>query len=160
MKNPCNGSNFIKISTNKDIIDIISDLSCNKAPGPINIPIKIMKLTKDCLANNVSVFLLFFSSGTFPDRLKTAKILAMFSKGSKLECPDYRPISLLSNLDKIIEKLIHNTSMEFLNEQKIVYCKEYGFRNDFSIYHAIINLIDNVESAIDNKQFVCGVFLT
>ena len=50
--------------------------------------------------------------------------------------------------------------MEFLNEQKIVYCKEYGFRNDFSTYHAIINLIDNVESAIDNKQFVCGVFLT
>ena len=87
-------------------------------------------------------------------------MLAMFSKGSKLECSDYRPISLLSNLDKIIEKLIHNTSVEFLNEQKIVYCKEYGFRNDFSTYHAIINLIDNVESAIDNKQFVCGVFLT
>ena len=49
--------------------------------------------------------------------------------------------------------------MEFLNEQKILYCKQYGFRKDISTAHAIINLIDNIESAIDNKQFVCGIFI-
>ena len=49
--------------------------------------------------------------------------------------------------------------MEFLNEQKILYCKQYGFRKGFSIVHAIINLTDNIESAIDNKQFACGVFI-
>ena len=49
--------------------------------------------------------------------------------------------------------------MEFLNEQKILYCKQYGFRKGFSTVHAIINLTDNIESAIDNKQFVCGVFI-
>ena len=48
--------------------------------------------------------------------------------------------------------------MEFLNEQKIIYCKQYGFRKGFSTAHAIINLMDTIESAIDNKQFVCGVF--
>ena len=44
LKNPCNESLFIKPCTNKEIIDKISDLSCNKATGPNNIPIKIMKL--------------------------------------------------------------------------------------------------------------------
>ena len=46
-----------------------------------------------------------------------------------------------------------------MNEQKIIYCKQYGFHKGFSTAHAIINLIDNIESAIDNKQFVYGVFI-
>ena len=79
LKNPCSESFFIRPCTNKEIIDIISDFSCNKAIGPNNIPIKIMKLAKDCIANNLSVlFNLSFSSGIFPDKLKIAKILPVF----------------------------------------------------------------------------------
>ena len=105
------------------------------------------------------LFNLSFSSGIFPDKLKIAKILPVFKKGSKLECSNYRPISLLSNLDKVIEKLMRKRLMEFLNEQKIIYCKQYGFRKGFSTAHTKINLIDNIESAIDNKQIVCGIFI-
>ena len=47
--------------------------------------------------------------------------------------------------------------MEILNEQKILYCKQYGLRKGFSTAHAIINV--NNKSAIDNKQCVCGVFI-
>ena len=54
---------------------------------------------------------------------------------------------------------MHKRLMEFLNEQKVLYCKQYGFRKSFSTAHAIINLIDNIESAIDNKKFVYGVFI-
>ena len=43
--------------------------------------------------------------------------------------------------------------------KKILYYKQYGFRKDFSTAHTIVNLIDNRESAIDNKQFVCEVFI-
>ena len=53
---------------------------------------------------------------------------------------------------------MHKRLIEFLNKQKIFYCKQYGFCKGFSTAHAIINLIDNIQSAIDNKQFVCGVF--
>ena len=49
--------------------------------------------------------------------------------------------------------------MQFLNEEKILYCKQYGFCKGFSTAHAIINLMDNIECAIDNKQFICGVFI-
>ena len=56
LKNPCNEAFFIKTCTNEEIIDIISDLSCNKATGPNSIPIKIMKLAKDCIANSLSVY--------------------------------------------------------------------------------------------------------
>ena len=80
-------------------------------------------------------------------------------KGSKLEYSNCRPILLLSNLDKIIETFMRKRLMEFLNEEKIISCKQNEFFKGFSTAHVIINLIDNVESAIYNKQFVCGVFI-
>ena len=79
--------------------------------------------------------------------------------GSKLECANYRPISLLSNLDKIIEKLIHKRLMGFLNGQKILRKKQFGLQKKISAAHAVISLIENIEKAIDNKVFVCGVFV-
>ena len=79
-----------------------------------------------------ALFNISFLSGIFPDKLKIAKILPVSKKGSKLECSNFRPISLLSNLNKIIEKLTHKRLTEFLNEQKILYCKQYGFRKGFS----------------------------
>ena len=49
--------------------------------------------------------------------------------------------------------------MKFLNKQKGISYKQYGFRKAFSTAHAIINLIYNIESAIDKKQLVCGIFI-
>ena len=117
-------------------------------------------LIKDSVANNLSVlFNLSCSSGIFPDKLKIGKILPVFRKELKLECSNYRPILLLSNLDKIIEKLMHERLVEFLNKQKILYCKYCGFCKGFSTVHTIINLIDNIESAIYNKLFVSEFFI-
>ena len=82
LKNRCNESIFIKTCTNKEITDIISDLSSNKATGPNSIPIKIMKIAKDSIANNLSVlFNLSFSSGVFSGKLKIAKISPVLKKG-------------------------------------------------------------------------------
>ena len=55
---------------------------------------------------------------------------------------------------------MHKRLMEFLNEQNIIYCKQYGFCKGFSAAHAIINLTDNMESAIDNKHLSVEFLLT
>ena len=60
--------------------------------------------------------------------MKIAKITPVDKKGSKLECANYRPITLLSYLDKIIEKLMHTRLMRFLNDQKVIYKKQFGFQ--------------------------------
>ena len=60
--------------------------------------------------------------------MKIAKITPVDKKGSKLECANYRPITLLSYLDKIIEKLMHTRLMRFLNDQKVIYKKQFGFK--------------------------------
>ena len=60
---------------------------------------------------------------------------------------------MLSNLDKIIEKLMHEMLMGFLNDQK----NNLDLKKN-STAQAVISLIQNIEKAIDNKVFVCGVF--
>ena len=99
-----------------------------------------------------------FTTGIFSDSLKITKVTPVYKKGSKLECANYKLISLLSNFDKI-EKLIHKRLMGFLNNQKVLHKKQFGFQKKFSTAHAVIGLFENIEKAIDNKRFVCGVFV-
>ena len=54
---------------------------------------------------------------------------------------------------------MHKTLMGFLNDQNVLQKKQFGFRKNISTAHAVINLIENVEKAIDNKMLVCGIFL-
>ena len=56
-------------------------------------------------------------------------------------------------------KIAKVTPMGFLNDQKILYENQLGIQKNFSITHAVISLIKNIEKAIENKVFVCGVFL-
>ena len=72
---------------------------------------------------------------------------------------NYRPISLLCNLDKIIEKLMYNQIIQFLENNKLIYYKQFGFRKNFSTPHAINTLIENVQSALENNKFAFGIFI-
>ena len=96
--------------------------------GINSIPIKILKLAKEQIAEHLCfIYNLSFTTGIFPDSLKIAKVTPVYKKGSKLECANYRPITLLSNLNKTIEKLIHQRLLGFLNDQKVLYKKQLGF---------------------------------
>ena len=114
-----------------------------KAIGINSIPIKILKIAKEQIAEQLCfIYNLSFTTGIFPDCLKIAKVTPVYKKGFKLECTNYSPISLLSNLDKIIEKLMHKRLMRFLNDQKVLYKKQFGFQKIFSTAHAVIILIE------------------
>ena len=106
---------FISPTDNTEISDIISTLNPLKAIGPNSIPTKILKLLNKDISNQLTVlFNLSFSSGVFPNILKISKIIPIHKKDSKLTCSNYRPISLLSNIDKILERLMYNILYKFL----------------------------------------------
>ena len=80
----------------EEIANIISSVNINKACGPFSNPNKILILLKqDIFIQLADLFKLSFSSGSFPSILKTAKVVPLFKKGSKLDCCNYHPISLL-----------------------------------------------------------------
>ena len=92
----------------EEICDIIKTLKNSKRTGPTSIPTKILKIIKTSISTPLSTIINnFFANRTFPSICKIAKVVPVFKNESRLLCNNYRPISLLSNVGKIIEKLMH-----------------------------------------------------
>ena len=86
-------------------------------------------------------------------------MIPIFKKENPLECVNYRPISLTSNISKILEKLVYKRLYHFLDLNEILYNNQYGFRNNHSAIHAVIGTIEKIRNALDNKNYACGVFI-
>ena len=77
----------------------------------------------------------YFSDGIFPQQLKNARVVPIFKEGSRTEVENYRPISLLSSLSKIYEKLMHIRTLQFLDSNGVLHDMQYGFKPDRSCEH-------------------------
>ena len=102
---------------------------------------------------------LSFNQGQFPAVLKTASMTPTFKKGDKLDVNNYRPISLISNISKIIEKLIHKRLNSFLEHNNIFYSFQFGFRDNHSTTHALIKMKNQIKKACDRVLYACGIYL-
>ena len=71
-------------------------------------------------------------NAVFPSVLKIAKVVPVFKKDSKLNYSKYRPISLLPNIEKILEKLMYKRLYTFLDNKNIIYDLQFGFRQQYS----------------------------
>jgi hypothetical protein len=91
--------------------------------------------------------------------LKVAKVLPLHKGGSSQDLNNFRPISLLSIFDKIIEKLMHKRLYAFLEEHKILFENQFGFRKNNSTIHALIEITERIKESIDNGKFGCGIFI-
>ena len=92
--------------------------------------------------------------------MKLAKVIPLYKKNSP-EDPsnNYRPISLLSVFSKITEKLMHTRLYNFLEQHKVLYSQQFGFRSKNSTLHALISLTESIKKTIDNGMYGCGVFI-
>lgn len=151
---------FIQPTFPKEIEDIISSLDTSKGVGPNSIPSCIFKLIKEPISHPLSHLInLSFQNGIFPDLLKIAKVIPVFKGKSKLDCSNYRPISILSNLSKVLEKLMHKRLYKFIDTNKDFYQHQFGFRLKKSTNDAMICILDNLQKELDNGKFSCGIFI-
>ena len=106
LSNENNNTIFLQPTDKEEIANIISSLNSNKASGPNSIPYRILFLLKNEISKQLAdLFNLSFMTGIFPSVIKTAKVVPVFKKDSKLDNCYYRPIPLLSNIEKILENL-------------------------------------------------------
>ena len=109
LKQPLENTFFKNPTTPADVKSEIKTLKNNKASGPSSIQNKVFKTFAKPLSKPLADLInLPFRTGKFPSCLKTAKVIPVLKKGDKLDCNNYRPISLISNISKIIEKLMHS----------------------------------------------------
>ena len=135
-------------------------MNLKKATGPNSIPTKLLKVFDKIisvpLANLIN---LFFEKGIFPESLKIASVIPIFKKRDYLDCNNYRPISLTSNISKLLERLIHTRLYLFLESNKVIYNRLFGFRNNHSTTQSLIDITEKIRSSLDKGIFACGVYI-
>ena len=160
LQNPTLNSFFMTPTTSEEIENKIASLRNNKANGPASIPTKVLKECKHELSKPLEIIInLSFTNGVFPDSLKTSNVKPIFKSGDKSKCTNYRPIALLSNISKIIEKLVHDRIYSFLEKENILYTHQYGFRLNRSTTHTLIYTTETIREACDNDKYACAIYL-
>ena len=161
LKTPLANSFYFNPVTTTEMMNTINSLNSNKASGPYSIPNSILFLVQHDIAKILTKIInLTFQTGIFPSSLKLVKVIPIFkNKGSNTNFNNYRPISLLSNVDKIFEKLVHSRVISFLDRYNILYRKQFGFRKKHSTAHSLISLTEEIRNALDSGRFSCGVFI-
>ena len=160
LTNPLANSFVIHPCDEYEVKDLIQQLEQNKSLGPNSIPTNILKLVQNEISIPLSqIFNLSFSTGTHPEKLRISKTIPIYKKGSRLTACNYRPISLLSNLNKILEKLMFSRVYKFIEKYNCIYELQFGFREKHSTNHALINITETIRSALDNNKTVCGIFV-
>ena len=127
LKNRSNISFFVSPTDKTE--KVISSLDSNKSVGYNSISTKVLKLLKNDISGELSeIFNISFSSGAFPSILRTVKVIPVHKKDSKLDFSNYCPISLLSNIEKVLERLMYNRMHKFFSDNNLIYSLQFDFR--------------------------------
>ena len=121
---------------------------------------KGLKCISDHIATPLSRLTnLSFSQVVFPNHLKVALVSPLYKGEDPMTFSNYRPISLPPLFSQILEKLMYNRLLSFLNKCKIINKNQFGFRNNHSTYMALLIMLENVRNSLDNGECAIGVFL-
>lgn len=151
---------FLADTNEEEIIQTIQLLKNKKAPGIDGLKSETLKF----VAKEISLPLTYlinrsFQIGECPSAFKTAVIKPLFKRGDKLSVVNYRPISLISNLAKVFEKVLKKRIESFVNKFNILSDKQFGFRENKSTQDAIAELTSRANKCMDNKQPALCVFV-
>ena len=98
--------------------------------------------------------------GKVSDLLKVAKIIPVYKNGDTYSPSNYRPIPLLSIFDKILEKTIYLRLKQVLDKHNILFKNiNFGFRENQSPSHALIDLVEYIYKSLDENKFVFGIYI-
>ena len=102
---------------------------------------------------------MFVEQGYFPENLKVGCITPIFKGGEKDKIKNYRPVCSLSCISKIIEKVIANRMVNFLEDSDILSKTQFGFRKNMGTETALLNYIDNIQNQLNYHKYTISVFM-
>ena len=119
-----------------------------------------MKEIKQEIANPLTdLFNKSMSQGKFPKAMKMSEVVPLH-KGKSREMPEnYRPISLLITISKVLEKLVYKRVYNYLHANGSIYSSQYGFRSNHSTDNAVTELIGEILKNLENKKYTLTIFL-
>ena len=143
-----------------ELRDAFFSLKANKSAGHDEVNFNAIKGCFEELCEPLLfLFNLSLHKGTFPDKLKIAKVTPIYKTGEKTELGNYRPISVLPCFSKILVRSMQSRVMHFFTEQNILYNKQFGFQPGQSTDHALVELIDQIYNSFNSDDYTIGVFI-
>jgi hypothetical protein len=152
-------SMFLTPTNAIEISNVIKSLKIS-SPGYDDITSKVLKESVGIIAPLLEhVINNSLLTGVFPKELKISNIIPLYKSGNMSKFTNYRPISLLSSVSKVFEKIFYKRLLSFLKMYDILYKLQFGFREGHSTNMAMFVLLDKIVDAIENDEYAVGIFL-
>ena len=86
-------------------------------------------------------------------------MIPIFKNGDQTSVNNFRPISILSPINKVFEKILYSRLIKYTDKSNILYKYQFGFRKKHSTEHALIELVDQIRLNIGGNKMTCGIFI-
>ena len=159
LQNRCENVLTFRPVTEREVTRIIKSFR-ESAAGHDNLSMMVIKRVSSVLCPllthlcNTSLI-----CGVIPEPLKIAKISPIYKSGPNDQLSNYRPISVLPSLSKLLERVVYERLMEFITTNNILTDSQFGFRPKRSTETALLDFTNHVLNAFDNEQFTLSIFL-
>ena len=139
------------MATEKKVLEILQFINISKAAGIDKISGRFLKDGANILAKICNIFI---SSGLFSSDSKIAKLKPLYKKGSKTNPENFRPVSLLPLISKVIERIVYDQVDNLLLQSNILYNYQSGFRKNHSTDLCLFFLNDKILKGFDKGLFM------
>ena len=151
---------FWRPVTEQEVFDILFALDSKKSHGYDNLPVKLLKDAASFVCKPLLyIFNLSLETGIYPQALKMAKVTPIYKKGPKSDPGNYRPISVLPIIGKVLEKIVNDRLVDFFESNDIFYKHQYGFRKRYSTKLSLIDLVNTLMTSLDEGKVTLGIFI-
>ena len=142
-----------------DTRDILKSLNTSKASGPDGVSPMLLRHTADTFCKPLTrLFNLSLQRGVFPQTWKQANVTPLFKTGNASLPNNYRPVSLLSVLGKVLEKAVFKSLFNYLRDANAIYSYQSGFLPGVSTTHHLVHLYHIMSEAFDKQKKIRMVF--
>ena len=151
---------FLPPTSSSEILKLIEHLPNKTSSGYNNISNLLLKsLSRNIIIPLEIIFNKSIEEGTFPENMKKADVVPLYKSKDKQECSNYRPISLLITLLKLLEKLIYKRVYLFLEKTEQIFPSQYGFRTSNSCENAVSELLSTIIKGKEEGLYTVSLFL-
>ena len=143
----------------EDVLKVIKSLKNSKSTGTDNIDTWVIKLAApDILPALTHIINLSMLQSTFPSMWKHAQVVPLLKKGDALTPKNYRPVALLPIFSKILERVVFNQLVEYLDTNNLIHPNHHGSRSGHSTATALLQMYDGWVEEVDDGNLV-GVMM-
>ena len=151
---------YLNPTSPEEIFKVIRTIKPSRSCGPDNISNELLKQINSAICTPISCLInKSLETGTVPTSMKIAKVIPVYKSKAKNTFTNYRPISLLPNISKILEKIVHIQLYHFLELHNVLFTNQFGFRPNHTTTDAVSTFCNDTLRSLDKRDSTIGVFL-